>query len=160
MNIIAHTTYSMLIKCNLVRRINVELTIKIDNEEFAKAITQDLENLPGDVLRQITIEAAKQYLAKDDTIKKLFIQETYGYNSSTNPTQFFREVLSTIDWNPVFSGFAEKARQYMSEKYPEIMAQAIATLIERSMFSGMAFQEAIVQGIALNREKVKEFLLG
>ena len=137
----------------------MELTIKIDNEEFSKAITQDLENIPGDVIRQITIEAAKQYLAKDDTMKKLFIQETYGYNGGANPTQFFRNVLSTVDWSPMFSGFAERAKQYMSENYPEIVAQAIATLIEKSMFSGMAFQEAILQGISLNRERVKEFLL-
>ena len=137
----------------------MELTIKIDNEEFSKAITQDLENIPGDVIRQITIEAAKQYLAKDDTMKKLFIQETYGYNGGANPTQLFREILSAVDWSPVFSGFAERAKQYMSENYPEIMAQALASIIERSMFGGQSFQDAILRGIALNKEQVKEFLL-
>ena len=137
----------------------MEVTIKIESEEFAKTITQDLNDLPKETIREITLKAAEQFLTKEDTLKKLFISEGGGYyNSKQEPSQLFWEIAKTIDWSPLFSDIAIKAKRYMSEKYPELMAQALASILERSMFGGKAFQDAIMFGISSNREALKELL--
>ena len=71
----------------------MELKVEVSNEAFAKVITEGIQAIPKEEMKEICKECVKQYILKDEKIEGIFFEKSGGWNSKLTPTYYLKELL-------------------------------------------------------------------
>ena len=117
--------------------MELNLSIEVNEEQFADLCQNTLENLPEDKLQEILLKSIEASLVVDKE------KTGYGYGSrmgilidgEMRPTQLMQNILKKANFEKYFEPIAQKIVSFVEENYEQIVRDAVASAFSTVLFS-------------------------
>ena len=108
----------------------MELTINIDEKEFAKLLEGELKNFSEQELHQICRDALVKQLSDPEVFSSMFVTKGGGYYSYDKyyANDILKEAAKSVDLSPLFKDFQEKVIKYLEENHDSIIRDLMANI--------------------------------
>ena len=112
----------------------MELLVKIDDKELELAILNNMKNLNGDQVSEITLKAMEEYLKNPNVMERLiFKSSSYSYERN-QPTDLIKNMLMKYDGKSL-SDLQELIIKYFNEHYPDLLLEAMKQAFSAQLMS-------------------------
>ena len=141
---------------------NLQLNIEVNNEDFEKLCTDNINSLPKDKLEDILIKAVEVALIKDkenpsycndNNLLVTKVKNYYDYGQHLEPTELMKSVLNKIDLTPYTDVLAKTVADYIQNNYEEIIKKYVIEKFASLLFSDMnkwELKESIIRDLNHN----------
>lgn len=116
------------------KKMNLNLSIEVNEEMFSNMCQNTLENLPEEKLQEILLKAIEIALIEDKTnstkwSKDILVGENYY------PTAFTKKLLAQANFEKYFEPIGEEISNFIIKNYREIIIDAIASAFVNMLFT-------------------------
>ena len=111
----------------------MELTIRIDDPEFEKAITSGVKDVKSEQLTEIVCKCIEAFLMKESNIKDLIMQKPY-YRDQYIPTDWFKSVFGSYEGDDnKINEMRNNILKYINENYHELVFNALVRALSEQL---------------------------
>ena len=135
----------------------MQVTIEVDSAKFKEFLEPELKAFPKEKLQELIHDAIVDQLHVDGMFKSLFVSyRTVQYgNKEPCPSELLLEAARRFDINPAFKEIEEDMRSYLVLHGHDMMVEALAKVMLKSMFNTDEFKQAVYMGFMQMRSEEK-----
>ena len=113
----------------------MELTIQVDDTRFKDIISNEIKNMPHDVLAEIIKQAFIKYMMSNpNLISNLFMRDVGSYYRQIEPTYLSMSIVEKMDIGPECKEIAQALKDELKGHSKDIIESMLLKAMAKSIF--------------------------